>query len=126
MSTLSDGLAARDKATKGPWIKSQQEALIHAPEGSEVGYIAMIGDTGNDFGNPLDDIFVTPEVLANMDIIAAAPDALDWIAKALPYLKGIKEGMEAPLMVEPEKYDAIRSLIAQAEGTEKDGENEKL
>ena len=70
---IDEAIAALPKATPGPWIKSQNEALIHAPEGGALNYIALIGDTGNDFGNGLDDIFITPEVLANMSLIAAAP-----------------------------------------------------
>ena len=36
----------------------------------------------------------------------------EWIKEAVPWLERFKEGMEAPLMCEPEKYDALCTLIA--------------
>ena len=47
----------------------------------------------------------------------AAPAALDWIAKALPWLRGVKAGMDG-LKHKPDDYTALYALIAQAEGKE--------
>ena len=111
MTSLSVALEARGKAAPWPWQWIEY--------GDDLGCSYMADKDGEDLYAGDD---ARREETGKVAI--AAPDALDWIAKALPYLKGIKEGMEAPLMVEPEKYDAIRSLIAQAEGTEKEGEND--
>lgn len=111
--------AALDKATPGPWRKSQSEALIHAPKGGAVDYIAMLGDTGNDFGNDLDDDFVTEEVTANMSLIAAAPALVrrvqeleDWQAQALRWLMWLHtEGTTGT-----DNLSDLTTLIEQAEG----------
>lgn len=44
-------------------------------------------------------------------------DALDWIAKALPWLRGVKAGMDG-LKHKPDDYTALCDLITQAEGKE--------
>lgn len=119
MSTLSDGLAARDKATPGEWKNSNPWITAN----SERTLIAVVSDQSTqiqDGGTQRD---------ANLALIAAAPDALDWIAKALPFVKLDLERRRF------EDYDdgenktycdrdiaALTALIAEAEGTEKEGE----
>jgi hypothetical protein len=83
-------LEASKKATPGRWIVSSEEALIHAPETGNIQYVAMLGDTGNDFGNPWDDTFVTEEVVANAKLIAGVPILAEEVERLRAEIKALK------------------------------------
>lgn len=113
MSLLSDALAAKDKATKGPWNRYQYD---HG--GSRI-------FNGNEL------IADTFEPKENGEVIFAAPAALDWIAKALPWIKETRceiqqtiDNSSASLPAFIIGRDVLTALIEEAEGTEKEGENE--
>ena len=90
-SDIDNLLEAASKATEGPWILSSEEALIHAPELCNVQYIAMLGDTGNDFGNAWDDDFVTDEVFANGRLIAGAPILAEEVKRQRAEIERLQE-----------------------------------
>jgi hypothetical protein len=91
-------LKASKKATPGRWIVSSEEALIHAPETGNIQYVAMLGDTGNDFGNPWDDTFVTEEVVANSKLIAGAPILAEEV-------KRLREKVENAMQFVPSNWE---------------------
>jgi len=126
MTSLSAALEARDKATKGPWTYRAKDDCS--------GDYCVINAEGNAFaqtynapylGEP-DAYFHLGDKTEEVKMLAAAPDALDWIAKALPILKRVENRM---LATDPETWldyemqlATLTALIAQAEGTAKEGE----
>ena len=101
MSTLSDALKAKDKGTKGPFdvvfAGTMGKYSLEKVEGGVHKQLAYCG---------------------YYDAIrfAAAPDALEWIAKALPWLRYIKANANTDAYLDPADLAAISALIAQAEG----------
>ena len=71
MSTLSAALEAGGRATPGPWMADH----------------SVVWSDYDEIADSWDSKFGITQSRANATIIAAAPDALDWIAKALPFLK---------------------------------------
>lgn len=142
MSTLSAALEARDKATKGPWAwfanVRTKEVYLATPDRGRIFVMDFVrygmslaaprfqvrDESGNGIMYRVDELS-KPDHNGSIEInhpdalqIAAAPDALDWIAKALPILRYIHENdCEIGWMRE----DAVTQLIAQAEG-QKEGE----
>ena len=109
--------AACDKATPGPWAVNPCKATVDAFDKDRP--LSVCGCLW-----PTDER-TEEQTEANADIIAAAPDALDWIAKALPILKRVENRM---LATDPETWldyemqlATLTALIAQAEG-QKEGE----
>jgi len=109
MSTLSDALAAMDKATPGPWDYDSSDGRIYA-DGAWIGDVDLIGQATEE------------EVDADGIIQAAAPDALAWIKEAVEYLKEFRPDVATEVKMwkgrPREKYLAERlqkldTLIAQ-------------
>lgn len=127
MTRISAALAAMDKATPGPWIADLRGGCCAVyPESKEDQTPGCHKDDArNLFYSNKDAVYceegyweMDKETQQNFVIAAAAPDALAWIKEALPWLERMREGTEAPLMVEPEKYDALCALIARAKPEE--------
>ena len=98
MSTLSDGLKAKDKGTKGPFdVVFAGTMGKYSLEKVEKGVHKQLAYCGY------------------YDAIrfAATPDALEWISKALPWLKYIKANANIDAYLDPAD---LAALIAQVEG----------
>jgi len=121
MTTLSAALEARDKATKGPWVVNEKRAMVDAADGEPICALAWPHEKRSE-----------RETKANATIQATAPDALDWIAKALPWISE-KHGETKELLKRirteedagewskeipglEEDLETLTALIAQAEG----------
>jgi len=134
MSILSDALKARDKATKGKWYRQE---TIQPGEGirTKNGFICFMFNPAH---YPMQDERYAQEIRqadADATLIAAVPDALDWIAKALPWIEWSKEKYTSEIRdmriaagltgddvnIPNVKMRILTDLIAQAEGTEKEG-----
>ena len=96
MSTLSDALAAMDKATPGPWA-----AYI----GEEINGILDAG------GKHLAELWMRKSYdnKANAAVIAAAPDALAWIKKALPWLEEHRVYLDSQICSKPKCFICQKS-----------------
>jgi len=122
MTILSAALEAREKATKGPWVIGGSYT-VRTPLLSN-DWICRTRDVRHGHYDIEDN--------ANAVVIAAAPDALDWIAKALPWivekagetkelLKRIRTEEDAgewnkEIPGLEEDLETLTALIAQAEG----------
>lgn len=106
MSALLDALQARDKATLGPWhrctcgkcelVWGKDSICVHdMPDGA-------------DCETPQGE-----EAYANCDIIAAAPEALAWIAKAIPLFIDAKSCIEIFIGKGTETVKQIDALLGQ-------------
>jgi len=107
---------SEQKHTPGPWIIDNQEAFILAPKGSNIEYIASLGDPINDFGNAWDDACMTDEVVANARLIAAAPELLAALEAAREF---IADGMAMGFVGMPEDenvLEVIENAIRRAKG----------
>ena len=114
MSTLSDALAAMDKATPKEWTATARidpttraEAAVWGSDGDMV-CMVYGGYEGSEYVEAID----------RAKYIASRPDALAWIKKALPWLG------EARVNANSEgRFDdcnIIDALIAQATGKKED------
>ena len=121
MSALSDALAAMDKATPGEWVARisttdtpeghTESAEVLARDNSYVRLVAIL----NKKERPRD----------NAILLAAAPDALAWIKKALPELESYRDkiqrerlsdsfsGSYRESVIQEERLDA---MLAEAKG----------
>lgn len=106
--------------TKGPWNIDPNEALIVSTKTS-VQFIAMLGDTINDFGNTWDDPCMTDEVRSNALLIAAAPDMRGVLEKNLRDMDKIDEVCRiAGVHLFSQMRSDIMAAIAKAEGKNND------
>ena len=89
------------KHTPAPWEYNGDGFIVHSR-----GDICSI-DNGNE---------------ANARLIAAAPELLAACRKSLPFLRGLRDGLQVaspnhdPKFYEPTAIDAIEAAIAKAEG----------
>lgn len=117
-------LEAADKATPGPWKFGG--CAVWKWDGDILADLAFAHNTPTN-------------TEANAILMTAAPDALDWIAKALPWMKDRKGDLSYQvakmnackdmgdfwsdrLKQTTAELAVLTALIAQAEGTEKEGE----
>lgn len=120
MSRLSDALEARTKATPGPWESdSFGDQVWKRNETLELNHIADIRGwawLSKKYGEEK----AVELQKANQFIIAAAPDALEWISEALPWLMWIVANANYDAYLSKDDIEAVRKLIAQAEGGNND------
>ena len=99
MSTLSDALAAMDKATPGPWEMRRDDCHYGTMTEIYSGDV-IIAESNYDGDTPM---------------IAAAPDMAAWIEKALPWVEIRAERLRTLLILaRAEKDEAYAELIADA------------
>jgi len=107
MSTLSDALAAMDKATTGPWIAKLclgGSYVIDNTLPENKGLVRNIAEVSGHLSTSKD-----------AALIAAAPDMAAWIKKALPWVEIRAERLRTLLILaRAEKDEAYVELIADA------------
>ena len=112
MSTLSDALAAMDKATPGEWV-----ARISTTETPEV-YIKNAEILAGDNGcvRIVATLNSKERLMDNAILLAAAPDMAAWIEKALPLFEDAKIAIDAAYGKGSKLVDVIDALLAEAKG----------
>ena len=105
MTSLSAALEARDKATPKPWSADHSTVCAGDEELADFWHNAL----------------GIKQTRANATIAASAPDALDWIAKALPWVREMRLHVSLDPQHAEIEIAELDALIAQAEGKEAGG-----
>lgn len=143
MTTLSAALEARDKATKGPWAwfanVRTKEVYLATPDRGRIFVMDFVrygmslaaprfqvrDESGDGIMYRVDELS-KPDHNGSIEInhpdalqIAAAPDALDWIAKALPWVREMRLHVSLDPQHAEIEIAELDALLAEAKGERK-------